>query len=65
MAWHLCATDFSISSGGRTDVRRHQESASHANWRRVLLSVRALRRVGWSSMSAHGQNEVDVVIKLA
>ena len=27
---NLCATDFSISSGGRTDVRRHQESARHA-----------------------------------
>ena len=26
----LCATDFSISSGGRTDVRRHQESARDA-----------------------------------
>ncbi len=26
---NLCATDFSISSGGRTDVRRHQESARH------------------------------------
>ena len=27
--WNLC-TGFSISSGGRTDVRRHQESARHA-----------------------------------
>ena len=27
---YLCATDFSISSGGRTDVRRHQESVRHA-----------------------------------
>ena len=26
---NLCATDFSISSGGRTDVRRHQESVRH------------------------------------
>ena len=24
-----CATDFSISSGGRTDVRRHQESVAY------------------------------------
>ena len=24
---NLCVTDFSISSGGSTDVRRHQESA--------------------------------------
>ena len=28
---NLCATDFSIlSSGGRTDVRRHQESVAYA-----------------------------------
>ena len=27
---NLCATDFSISSGRRTDVRRHQESVRHA-----------------------------------
>ena len=26
---NLCVTDFSISSGGRTDIRRHQESAHH------------------------------------
>ena len=25
---NLCATDFSISSGGHTDVRRHQESVA-------------------------------------
>ena len=31
MAWRsvICVTDFSISSGGRTYVRRHQESACH------------------------------------
>ena len=27
---NLSVTDFSISSGGRTDVRRHQESARQA-----------------------------------
>ena len=27
---NMCATDFSISCGGRADVRRHQESARHA-----------------------------------
>ena len=27
---NLCVTHLSISSGGRTDVRRHQESARHA-----------------------------------
>ena len=26
---NMCATDFSISSGGRTDVRRRQESVRH------------------------------------
>ena len=43
--YNLCATDFSISSGGRTDVRRHQESVAYATlgW--------DLPRVGWSSMS--------------
>ena len=40
---NLCVTDFSISSGGRTDFRRHQESARHAK-----LALR--RRVGWSSV---------------
>ena len=40
---NLCVTDFSISSGGHTDVRRHQESAHHAK-----LVLR--RRVGWSSV---------------
>ena len=40
---NLCVTDFSISSGGRTDVRRHQESARHAK-----LALH--RRVGWSSV---------------
>ena len=27
---NLCVTDFSISSGGRTNIRWHQESARHA-----------------------------------
>ena len=35
---NLCAMDFSISSGGRTDVRR-------LSWR----VVSALRGMGWSS----------------
>ena len=30
MALGLCVTDFSILSGDRTDVRRHQESARHS-----------------------------------
>ncbi len=36
---NLCVTDFSISSGGRTDVRRHQESARYA----MLAKSKALR----------------------
>ena len=40
---NLCVTDVSISSGGRTDVCRHQESAHHSK-----LALR--RRVGWSSV---------------
>ena len=42
---NLCATDFSITCGGRTDIRRHQESARHAK----LAKSGALRRMGWSS----------------
>ena len=48
---NLCATDFSISSGGRTDVRRHQESVRHAR----LGSTKG----GMVQYFAHGQNEVD------
>ena len=40
---NLCVTYYSISCGGRTDVRRHQESARHAK-----LALH--RRVGWSSV---------------
>ena len=29
---NLCVTDFSISSGGRTGVRQHQESARHVKF---------------------------------
>ena len=43
---NLCATDFSISSGGRTDVRRHQES--------TLRTKRSLEGVG----PFHGIGEV-------
>ena len=39
---NLWATDFSVSSGGRTDVRRHQESVCHAR-----LANRDLPRVRW------------------
>ena len=37
---NLCAMDFSISSGGRTDVRRHQESARHAKLARSKGSTK-------------------------
>ena len=49
----MCATDFSISSGGRMDVRRHQESVRRA-W---LGSTNG----GMVQYVAHGQNEVDGV----
>ena len=48
---NLCATDFFISSGSRTDVRRHQESVRHAR----LGSTKG----GMVQYVAHGQNEVD------
>ena len=35
---NLCATDFSISCGGRTDVRRHQESARTARHAKLAKS---------------------------
>ena len=41
--YNLRVTDFSISSGGRMDVRRHQDNA-----RQTKLALR--RRVGWSSV---------------
>ena len=53
---NLCATDFSISSGGRTDVRRHQEIVRHAR----LGSTKG----GMVQYAAHGQNEVDGVTNM-
>ena len=53
---NLCATHFSISCGGRTDVRRHKESARHAK----LAKSKGLYE-GWGGPVAyvvHGQNEV-------
>ena len=44
---NLCATDFSISCGGRTDVRRHQESARHAK----LVKSKGLYE-GWDGLVA-------------
>ena len=52
----MCATDFSISSGGRMDVRRHQESVRRA-W---LGSTNG----GMVQYVAHGQNEVDDVTNM-
>ena len=48
---NLCATDFSISSDGRTDVRRHQEFAKS----------KGSTKGGMVQYVAHGQNEVDLV----
>ena len=53
---NLCTTDFSISSGGRTDVRRHQESVRQAR----LGSTKG----GMIQYVAHGQNEVDGVTNM-
>ena len=39
---NLCVTDFSISSGGRPDVRRHQESARHAKLAKSKGSTKPL-----------------------
>ena len=55
---NLCATDFSISSGGRTDVLRHQDSARHA----TLAKSKGSTKGGMVEYVAHGQNEVDGVL---
>ena len=67
MAWHsviiMCATDFSISCGGRTDVRRHQESAFHA---KLAKSRPKGLYEGWDGPVAyvvHGKNIVDGVTR--
>ena len=52
---NLCVTDFSISSGGRTGVRQHQERARHAKLAKSGLyeafTVPLRRRVGWSNLT--------------
>ena len=48
---NLCATDFSISSGGPSDVRRHPESVRPARL--------GPTKGGMVQYVAHGQNEVD------
>ena len=57
---NLCATDFSVSYGGRTDVRRHHESARHAK----LAKSKGLYE-GWNGPAyvVHGQYEVDGVTR--
>ena len=39
---NLCVTDFSISSGGRTGVCRHQESARHAKLAKSIWALQSL-----------------------
>ena len=56
---NLCATDFSISFGGRTDVRRHQDSARHAK----LTKSKGSTNGGMVQYVAHGQKEVDGVTR--
>ena len=56
---NLCAMDVSISSGGRTDVRRHQESPRHAK----LAKSKGSTKGGMVQCVAHGQNEVDGVTR--
>ena len=53
---NLCATDFSISSGGRTDVRRHEESVRYARL--------GYTKGGMVQYVAHGQNEVNGVMNV-
>ena len=57
---NLRATDFSISSGGRTEVRRHQESVRHAR----LAKSKGSTKGGMVQYVAPGQNEVDGVTNM-
>ena len=59
---NLCATDFSVSSGGRTDVRRHQERVRHA--RLAKSRPDGYTKGGMVQYVAHGQNEVDGVTNM-
>ena len=54
-----CATDFSISCGGRTDVRRHQDSGRHAKLAKSKGLYEGLG--GPVAYVVLGQNEVDGV----
>ena len=56
--YNLCAMDFSISSGGRMDVRRHQENASQAK----LAKSKGSTNGGIVQYVAHGQHEVGGVL---
>ena len=59
---NLCATDFSISCGGRTYVRRHQESARTARHAKLAKSRPRPKGLyeGWVvQYVVHGQNEID------
>ena len=58
---NMCATDFSIPCGGRTDVRRHRASARHAK----MAKSKGLYE-GWDGPEAYvvnGQNKVDGVTR--
>ena len=60
----LCVTDVSISSGGRTGVRRHQKSARHAKLVKNMGSTKPSQSLYSSSKGgmvqyvAHGQKEL-------
>ena len=58
---NMCATDFSISCGGRTDVRRHQESARHAKMAKSKGLYEGLD--GPVAYVVNGQNKVDGVTR--
>ena len=46
---NLCVTDFSISSGGRTGVRQHQQSARHAKLAKSMGSTKHSQSLSSSS----------------
>ena len=55
----LCVCDFAVSSGGRTDVRRHVETARHKRMAQTVVATKG----GMGQYVAKGDNAIDGVTK--
>ena len=56
----LCVCDFSVASGGRTDVRRHVETARHQKMSETMVATKG----GVGQYVAKGSNDIDGVTKV-